>query len=151
MLRPLRITVSVGSALCCLLVIVLWVRSYGIRDSAVWPMNNGGMEVNSIKGRLVLFLYSPPISGPEQFRTLHEDITPSDESRVKRDILGFSYYSETSSTNIHIHFLFLALATVAVAGAPWIRWSNRFSLRTLLLATTAIALALGLIIYATRG
>jgi hypothetical protein len=31
-----------------------------------------------------------------------------------------------------------------IASAPWLPWSNRFSLRTLLVITTLIALALGL-------
>ncbi|MCI0334640.1 MAG: hypothetical protein L0228_15595 [Planctomycetes bacterium] len=34
---------------------------------------------------------------------------------------------------------------VAFAAAPWIRWSKRFSLRTLLIATTLIAVLLGIV------
>jgi hypothetical protein len=38
----------------------------------------------------------------------------------------------------------LVLSTVALALLPWIRW--RFSLRTLLIATTLVALGLGLVV-----
>ena len=41
----------------------------------------------------------------------------------------------------------IALACVFV---PWIHWSKRFSLRTLLTATTLVAVALGLIVWALR-
>ena len=35
-----------------------------------------------------------------------------------------------------------------IAAAPWLRW--RFSLRTLLIATTLVAVVLGLIVWAAR-
>src|SRR3977135_2369552 len=35
---------------------------------------------------------------------------------------------------------------LAVAALPWIRWSKRFSLRTALIATTLVAVGLGLIV-----
>ena len=39
---------------------------------------------------------------------------------------------------------------VLLAIAPWIRWSRRFSLLTLLIATTLVAAALGLIVYVAK-
>ena len=44
----------------------------------------------------------------------------------------------------------LLCSIAALAAAPWIRWSRRFSLRTLLIATTLVAVVLGLIVYAAR-
>jgi hypothetical protein len=43
---------------------------------------------------------------------------------------------------------FLVLVSATFAVAPWLRW--RFSLRTLLFATTLAALALGLIVWSVR-
>jgi hypothetical protein len=45
-----------------------------------------------------------------------------------------------------IPFWFLTTLTVSVAVAPWIHWSNRFSLSTLLIATTLIAVGLGVLV-----
>jgi hypothetical protein len=46
----------------------------------------------------------------------------------------------------------LATAGASLAAVPWLRSLRyRFSLRTLLIATTVVALVLGLIIYAMRG
>jgi len=45
---------------------------------------------------------------------------------------------------------FTVLAVAGLAGVPWIRWSKRFTLRTLLIATTVIAAALGLIAYSVK-
>jgi hypothetical protein len=42
----------------------------------------------------------------------------------------------------------IVVLVTAIAAAPWIRW--RFSLRTLLIATTLVAVVLGLICYAMR-
>jgi hypothetical protein len=39
---------------------------------------------------------------------------------------------------------------IAIVATVWIPWSNRFSLRTLLIATTLVAVLLGLICYAVR-
>jgi hypothetical protein len=43
---------------------------------------------------------------------------------------------------------FAVVLTAAFAAAPWLRW--RYSLRSLLLATTLIAVVLGLICYAVQ-
>src|SRR5262245_57470707 len=48
------------------------------------------------------------------------------------------------------HGFFARLAGV-FAAVPRIRWSNRFSLRTLLITSTLVAVALGLMVYAIRG
>jgi hypothetical protein len=40
---------------------------------------------------------------------------------------------------------FLVALSLVVAATPWIPWSRRFSLRTLLIAMTLIALALGIL------
>jgi hypothetical protein len=42
----------------------------------------------------------------------------------------------------------LVAAALAVAAAPWFPWSNRFSVRTLLVATTLAAALMGLAVYA---
>ncbi len=42
------------------------------------------------------------------------------------------------------------LLFATLAAVPWLPWSNRFSLRTLLIATTLVAVVLGLIVWAVH-
>jgi hypothetical protein len=147
--RKLRITWSVGWGIAGVLLIVLWVRSDTIRDSVFWPSSSLGTEINSMKGHVVLFIKSDSFTG-DRIKIRHEKITPNDESRVKRGILGFFYGTQPQAIKIHIHFWFLTLTVVAAAAAPWIRWSRRFTLRGLLIATTLLAMLLGLAVFATR-
>jgi hypothetical protein len=149
--RKLRIAWSIACGVLCLLLIALWMRSYIVRDSAFWPRATVGVEINSIAGHVVLFVAYEQFVGGEQFRIRHEPITPNDEARVKRGILGFLYRPQPQGFNVHVPFWFLESATVAAATAPWIHWSKRFTLRTLLIGMSVIAAVLGLAIWASRG
>jgi hypothetical protein len=61
-----------------------------------------------------------------------------------RHVLGFcaSHYLQTF---YEIPVWFAILTTATLASAPWLRW--RFSLRTLLIATTLVAVVLSLIVW----
>ena len=50
--------------------------------------------------------------------------------------------------DISVPYSFLILLTSMVAVSPWFLW--RFSLRTLLIVTTLVAVGLGAIVYAVR-
>jgi hypothetical protein len=43
-----------------------------------------------------------------------------------------------------------AIATVA-GGVVWVPWSRRFGLRTIFIATTVVAVGMGLVVWAIRG
>lgn len=122
MLRTLRIAVSVVSGICCVLVIVLWVWSF---------LRPGFTEVSGVlilPSRGTLTIYDP---------------TPPPKTLDGNQQLFFG------DASVRIPIWCLAAVGAAAAIAPWLSW--RFSLRTLLIATTVVALALGLIVYATRG
>lgn len=57
--------------------------------------------------------------------------------------LGFGF----SQNGVRIGTWFLVLMSPAISMLPWLRWSNRYSLRTLLVATTLVAIALGFIVW----
>jgi hypothetical protein len=118
MLRYLRIAVSVVSGLCCVLLIVLWVRSY--HDPFICRLTPTVLWFLSIGGRVGPLVTETNLDGTTHTTTYH--------------------------TAPYLALVFLA---ATVGALPWML--QRFALRTLLIATTAIALALGLIIYATRG
>jgi hypothetical protein len=65
--------------------------------------------------------------------------------------LGFAAFTYPMGVKkVAVPFWFVTLVAVVGGLIPWIRWSKRFSLRTLLIATTLVAVVLGLIGYAMR-
>ena len=147
MLRPLRIAVSVVSGICCVLVIVLWVRSYWWYDTLAVNYGHASVDVSSIRGYL-------DGSKEEHTTQLAFDwglITHSAHEESNNYFMFIRPQLERT-TQYHASYWCVTLvwmvATI-LAAFPWLRW--QFSLRTLLLATTAIAVLLGLVIYATRG
>jgi hypothetical protein len=59
-------------------------------------------------------------------------------------LFGYNEYWDLG--NYVVTRLLLAPLFAVLAGAPWIHSSKRFSLRTLLIATTLIAVVLGLVV-----
>jgi hypothetical protein len=53
------------------------------------------------------------------------------------------------ASSVTVSHWLLLLVTATLAAAPWTKW--RFSLRTLLIATTIIAVGLGIIVWMTRA
>ena len=148
--RKLRIAWSVGWGLLAVLLCVLWVRSYywadvlaGSRSKSIFFMT--GVERGTVGFVLQSNLLAPFRANEWQVRGKRPNGTDSPGG-----VLGF--YFVTTPQNVRIlHFPIWLPVVVAVTFAvvPWLPW--RFSLRTLLIATTLVAVALGLIVYAVRG
>jgi hypothetical protein len=71
-----------------------------------------------------------------------------DSNPQPRICMGFGVYKNASDFWVMIPYWFLVVAIATLGTAPWIRklrW--RFSLRTLLIATTLIGVVLGLIVW----
>lgn len=81
----------------------------------------------------------PTVNWP---RLLGDESNPLLEFRWKR----------TTKYQVKVIFpLWSLLLVMAVTSTlPWIRWSRRFSLRTLLIAMTLVAALLGAIVWATK-
>jgi hypothetical protein len=130
--RKLRIAFSAVCGVLCLLLIALWVRSYYRLDTAKAWSNN---TVSSLRGRLYpnakfsFTLDSGSVGVVEFF--------PGTSIQLGQSSSGLT--SQASGTPIWS----LLLLSTTVATLPWFRW--RFSLRTLLIATTLVAILLALI------
>ena len=75
-----------------------------------------------------------------------------DESKTfyKDDVLGFYFKRMQSGFRLDLPFWFAMLFSTSFAIVPWRRQINwRFSLRTLLIATTLIAVVLGLVVWSS--
>ncbi len=52
--------------------------------------------------------------------------------------------------NVFVPNWFLIGTMLSLAAAPWVHWSTKFSLRTLLITTTLVAAVLGLIVWSIK-
>jgi hypothetical protein len=141
--RKLRIAFSVTCGLACVLLIALWVRSYWNADAVKFSRAKL-LIVSSISGRLSVLSYSTPIS-PKQ-----SGWAPGwgyGSFAFDQDYRGssWSFISESNVTDIGIPHWFAVLVSGACTTLPWLRY--RFSLRTLLIATTLVAVVLGLVVW----
>ena len=150
--RKLRIAWSVGCGILCMLLIVLWVRShwaiYALFGIGSPPSPSQYYAVGCERG-VVAVSGSPSLS-----RLLRaadwklETFSPGLSPPPPQGFLGFYYEtSQQQGTRLRFPIWFLVILSVIATAIPWIR---RFSLCTLLIATTVVAVVLGLIIYAVR-
>jgi hypothetical protein len=132
--RKLRIAWSVGCGILCLLLIILWVRSYSHSDELTGTFGNHlGFVIQSEQGQM---RYGKPW---DEKPSWNFDSSP----------LGDDYPPSFPPMGGFDWPLWLAvLLTGTLIVIPWLRW--RFTLRTLLIATTLVAVVLGLIVWLSR-
>jgi hypothetical protein len=160
--RKLRITWLVGWGLLTVLLIALWVRSYWWKDNLYFS-TPGTDTVNYSDVKTIRFfsthgrigITNRQINWPAHIRLEHSKfLLPhreySDEHGQTSTSMWFRIMRWSTFTEILMPDWFLVIGLCAVAIAPWIHWSKRFSLRTLLIATTLVAVVLGLIVYGIR-
>jgi hypothetical protein len=145
--KALRIGWTVGWGLLAVLLIVLWVRSYWgrtTREILVTPSHRyyihslGGTVAFNSEQRIFISVEVQLIYQESDF--LH--LTTNAGIRILRDDSNGTVYA------VLISYWLLEATALCIAAAPWLRW--RFSLRTLLIATTLVALGLGLICYVAQ-
>jgi hypothetical protein len=160
-LRYLRITFSAPCGIICLLLIALWVRSYWWADELIIKLPNPQrqFQIHSTLGGTIWYCNDYPRSKPawthEYWRVVTYSVAALTEGvdvHWFRPLFTFKFFSLPAEPYWSRQLVFphwvLITAFMAVAAAPWIRW--RFSLRTLLIAITLLALTLGTIIATTR-
>jgi hypothetical protein len=150
-MKRLAIGVSVFFALGAMALAVLWVRSYWWNDRISIPgWDASPIVIESTRGQL----YARHLTSvenrwnwrarknnpPDRFR----DPTPTWEILTFDNMLG-----RTVTIVLLPHrFLVASIAILSVATAFLPRPSSRFGLRTMLIATTLVAVALGLAVWA---
>jgi hypothetical protein len=155
--RNLRIAWSVTWGIAVVLLLVLWIRSNRHYESIARNNGKGVTTILCSTGGTVHFVrdlmmnrfpysgyYTPSRSGT--WEIIRADVVYPSAPIQWAGGLPFSWESKF----VIPHWFLVALFAIA-AGLPWIRHTNcRFSLRTLLIATTLVAVALGAIVYAIR-
>jgi hypothetical protein len=134
----------------CGLLALLWVRSHYWRDNLELKIGTlRGFALESAVGQFGVFTYPThddwfddrPIVGWFQVPTEADPCHPADNQ------IGFSLRFGSSYGRIVVPHWLLVLVTATITIVYGVRcgWRFRFSLRTLLLLTTATAIVLGLV------
>jgi hypothetical protein len=142
MLKYLRIAVTACSLTACVLLVALWVRSYGW----TYIIKGGIYSLWLQEGHISL--HASPYGLRQPWQQFSYE-TPESIREFYEHRSDWAYIVESNGWNITIPHWFLGLLAAALATVPWIRWSKRFSLRTLLIATTLVAVALALVVVLT--
>jgi hypothetical protein len=144
--RKLQIALSVVCVIACLLMIVLWVRSYWrleiLENRTGWQ----AFQISSVKGRIAIAHLDPRTTIGRSYLS----VAAGDAADWrKKGVLGAYYDDGLVTACVAPHWLPAVLAA-ALAGIPWVSRSWRFSLRTLLITFALVAIVLGAIVYAVR-
>jgi hypothetical protein len=148
LVRALRIAWSVVCGIAAVLLLCLWVRSYWTADTVYVPLpNSWNVMFRSIPGACMGGIFKGPDGG-----LLWETETSDDfRQEIPRDAPDFSgiwgrfLYVHSIVPFVIIPDWFLVGVALALSTAPWFRWSTHFSLRTLLIAITLVAMVLGVV------
>ena len=142
--RLLRIAWSVAWSLIAVLLCVLWLSSYSWNEAITRISSKRIIRVSSVNGNIHIWhegnltaMYWP--GGPQWSFS---------ESKSPRH--GPGNVVSSGRPTLTISYRLPVLCAACITAAPWIRWSKRFGLRTLLITTTLVALLLGAIVYAIR-
>jgi len=159
--RKLRIAWTVFCGIACVLLLVLWVRSYLRLDQVRIPITKSrSLELVLVQSG-VSFVVRYNLTQPETWnwftiglKEYQSNIFASIKRRGHYNWEG--HYIDWGSDSrqgldepyILTPYWLLITCVAALAVLPWMRW--RFSLRTLLIATTLVAVVLGLIVWTIR-
>jgi hypothetical protein len=148
--RKLRIAWSVGWGIVAVFIFALWVRSNSVCDQ-LWvryrQSPDSVLHIVSERGR---FAFEPRYrTGIVSLYYEHHPVSDQslgdpDDSGRRPSGLGFQVLRWGKQTDVLIPDWFSILNLAAIAATSWVRWSKRFTLRTLLIATTLVAILLGL-------
>ena len=155
-LRYLRIIWTAFCGIACVLLIVLWVRSYWKTGSLNYFSEARIRGIYSSYGVIRLFYAtderirlggrSPVWRAYSQWNN-DPALNPEEQAVVRRiNSKQFRWVNRMpSSFSANAPYWLITLLIAASGVVPWFRW--RFSLRTLLITITLFAIMLGVVVY----
>jgi hypothetical protein len=150
LLPDLRIAFSVFFGIACVLSIALWVRSFSWWDDAIVRISSTEVHPISAEGRIVIFVQKTSIKKMFSHFANPLSMHQSPEGGERHPWFGvYLWQSRTAGQSVAIvkvaHCV-LVMVAGALAIIPWCPF--KFSLRSLLIATTAAAAVLGVMVWA---
>jgi hypothetical protein len=143
LLGYLRIAFSTVCGIACVLAIALWVRSFSYWDNAALRIGSKAIHPISAGGRIIIWIQPTTVNWRFRLDTDPISIHHSD-SGARGPWLSIGFWP--SGPTIWVAHCVLVMVAGACAIIPWC--PVRFSLRTLLIATTATAAIFGMILWA---
>jgi hypothetical protein len=148
MLKYLRIAVTALGLTACVLLVALWVRSYSLIDVAHGPLpGDRSFQAISCCGKLAVIVGPHKASWQYYTGTRREFWWRIDQYKRKRIGLFASLPRTYNRHEVTVSYILFLMLFAAIAWLPWVRW--RFSLRTLLIATTLAAVGLGILVWSS--
>lgn len=139
-LRRLRIAFSVACGFVCVVLILIWGRSYVACDSLSF---NGGHRIASWGGALFF---------DGNFEVLSGKLKASQHQifgyKIQYVSIDWNKVRTRAGSGLGVPYWIVVSAVVTLSAPFWVRW--RYSPRTLLIATTLVAVALGAVVCSIR-
>ena len=148
-LRYLRIAFSATCLIACVLLIVMWVRSYRWREDCYYRGPNQSLAAFISDDGNFFFTFGE-VYPPRPLPTWIYSKSDSTSVRQKYTVFDLKKIGRSKGEKLRLRVpaWIMVFAMPIFAALPWLRW--RFSLRSLLIATTLIAVVLGLIVWLSR-
>jgi hypothetical protein len=148
--RKLRIAWSVAWGIAAVLLCVLWARSLSRIERLTWHYSNAkALQIGTVPGAIDMgsIVDSPvPVQVQKANRQWMTEWFESMQLYGGKMSSWFAIWSTTTGSFVRIPNWFLLLGCCGLGSFPWLPF-KRFSLRTLLIATTLVAVVLGLIVW----
>jgi hypothetical protein len=155
--RKLRFSFSVACSFFCLLITVLWVRNFWCADVAWTPLpGSGQLTVASADGQMEFSISYPRTPLPKSIRqpaTWGWQSYTSSRNHALDVVMPWKAVirygaSRNGSLWLKLPHWFLVALPMLLATVPRIRWSQRFTIRTMLVVTALVAVILALTVTA---
>ena len=141
--RKLQIAWTAVCGILCLLLMVLWVRSYWQWDTLQYEDLSESREVTSQNGILLVDKIYQKRKGRWWFGSDPAEFPADLKSQLS--IYWYDGNGDLLGPAVTIPHWLIVLSLVGLGIAPWTL--RRYSLRTLLVFTTGIAALLGILVY----
>jgi hypothetical protein len=149
-------------------LMAMWVRSYGHNDRASGHFGTGhGFQIASNYGRVVLYIgnsglgsyFTTAVVSPGPSRRLSANLqalngphyTGVPNPQLALSNFGFDGYVNGTGRFLILPYWFLMLGAGSLAIICRLRWPPRFTLRSLFIATTLLAVVMGISVWLDRG
>ena len=156
--RKLRIAWSTVCGIACVLLILLWVRSYWWADLLKGPLPGAkGVLADSTEG-WVTVRWVRLRRDLSVWQMKHHSITLRNEQERKNIAAGAivtplprNFGLHSNPGRLQLPYWFIVLLFMSSGCLPWISRARHFSLRTLLIVMAVVAVVLGFAVYTTRN